>query len=194
MPTPDEGPGRLAPEVSPTPEVAERFVAARRAVFATGEPVTFELRRPTVRGRRCVEYRVIPERGAGGAVETTLAIGRDVTEARSAADALRESERRLATLLANLPGTAYRMHDDERWTPEFVSEGTLALTGYAPADLLPNGRLSFEDVTHPGDRARARGGPRGARRGRGVRAHVPDARAALARRAQADSTISGAGG
>jgi len=39
---------------------------------------------------------------------------------------------------------------------EFVSEGCAALTGYAPDELLFNGRVSYEEITHPEDRARVR--------------------------------------
>ncbi|MEO8464488.1 MAG: EAL domain-containing protein [Gammaproteobacteria bacterium] len=67
-----------------------------------------------------------------------------------------DSERVLATLLGNLAGMVYRCRDDASWTMEFVSEGCQRLTGYAPAELLLNGRISYEDITHPEDRARVR--------------------------------------
>ncbi len=60
------------------------------------------------------------------------------------------------TLLANLDGMVYRCRDDADWTMEFVSEGCARLTGYAAEDLLLNGRLSYEELTHPDDRRRVR--------------------------------------
>jgi PAS domain S-box-containing protein len=65
---------------------------------------------------------------------------------------LRESERRLATLLSNLPGMAYRCRNDEQWTMEFVSEGCFALTGYQRDDLVGNCVVSYNNCILPEDR------------------------------------------
>lgn len=64
----------------------------------------------------------------------------------------RESERRLSTLMANLPGMAYRCQNDRNWTMEIVSAGSLALTGYSVTDLLENRKISFNEIIHPEDR------------------------------------------
>ncbi len=77
---------------------------------------------------------------------------RDITEHKRTEEAIRENERRLSTLMSNLPGMAYRCLNDKDWTMEFVSEGCLALTGYKPADLVKNQRISFADLIHPQDR------------------------------------------
>ena len=67
-------------------------------------------------------------------------------------ESLRESERMLSTLIRNLPGMAYRCLNDENWTMEFISEGCHVLTGYAPADLIGNRTLSYNELIHPDDR------------------------------------------
>jgi PAS domain S-box-containing protein len=76
----------------------------------------------------------------------------DITQRRQAQEALRESQRTLATLLGNLAGMAYRRHYDANWTLEFVSDGCYNLTGYAPTDLLGANAFPFEHLIHPEDR------------------------------------------
>src|SRR6187397_3225832 len=67
-----------------------------------------------------------------------------------------DTARVLQTLLGNLDGMVYRCRNDAYWTMEFVSEGCSRVTGYTPEDLLLNDRLSYEELTHPEDRARVR--------------------------------------
>lgn len=76
----------------------------------------------------------------------------DVSGLESTVIALEATERRLSTLLDNLPGMAYRCANDPSWTMEIVSSGCRTLTGYDPVDLIDNRRLSFADVIHPDDR------------------------------------------
>jgi two-component system, cell cycle sensor histidine kinase and response regulator CckA len=67
---------------------------------------------------------------------------------------LRENERRLATLLSNLPGMAYRCKNDKDWTMKFVSGGCEALTGYKAIDLIGVGATTYNSLIHPDDRDR----------------------------------------
>ncbi|WP_245543754.1 PAS domain-containing protein [Maridesulfovibrio salexigens] len=55
----------------------------------------------------------------------------------------------LATLLANLPGMAYRCKNDVNWTMEFISEGCFELTGYKPEAMLRNRDISYADIILP---------------------------------------------
>ena len=82
-----------------------------------------------------------------------LAMVMDITERKRAEMALQESERRLATLLDNLPGMAYRCRNSQDWRMEFVSAGCTELTGYAPDDLIDNRVIAYNELIHPDDRA-----------------------------------------
>jgi PAS domain S-box-containing protein len=65
---------------------------------------------------------------------------------------LLESERRLSTLMANLPGMAYRCLFDKNWTMEFVSKGCKNLTGYLPNELIKDQIVAYLDLIHEEDR------------------------------------------
>jgi PAS domain S-box-containing protein len=77
---------------------------------------------------------------------------KDISEIKSLEESLRESERKLATLISNLPGMAYRCLNDENWTMEFISEGCHELTGFKASDLIGNRTLAYNELIHPDDR------------------------------------------
>ena len=64
---------------------------------------------------------------------------------------LRERERQLNTLVANLPGIAYRCRNDRRWTEEFVGGAVKPMTGW-DAEVFTSNQMSWADITHPDDR------------------------------------------
>jgi diguanylate cyclase (GGDEF)-like protein/PAS domain S-box-containing protein len=65
-----------------------------------------------------------------------------------------EAARLLHSLVGHLVGFVYRCCDDKQWTMEYVSGGFQSLTGRAPADLLGNRVISYNELIHPDDRAR----------------------------------------
>jgi PAS domain S-box-containing protein len=97
-----------------------------------------------------VEMSLRPATYEGGLAEFTLV--RDVTERVQAKEALRQSQRTLLTLMSNLPGMAYRCRNEPDWPMEFVSEGSVALTGYEPHDLIESQTVAYGELIHPDDR------------------------------------------
>ena len=67
-----------------------------------------------------------------------------------------QQQRLLDTLLDNLDGMIYRCLYDSNWTMIYVSKGCEALTGYPAHALLLNKSTSYETITHPDDRDKAR--------------------------------------
>ena len=75
----------------------------------------------------------------------------DITDRKIAEEEIKESERRLATLMDNLPGIAYRCKDNKDWPMDFISNGCYELTGYRPSELTgPDGK-PYGDLIHPDD-------------------------------------------
>ncbi|BAY26628.1 signal transduction histidine kinase [Calothrix sp. NIES-2100] len=68
-----------------------------------------------------------------------------------AAQALNRSERRLSTLISNLPGYVYRVANDRNYTPEFVSEGVFNITGYRQEEYLIDSTITCGQEMHPDD-------------------------------------------
>ncbi|UVL55905.1 PAS domain S-box protein [Pseudomonas sp. B21-035] len=79
----------------------------------------------------------------------------DVTERRRALAALRESEARLKGIAGNVPGLVFRLErnpaEGELEFP-YISEGSEALVGYAPA-ALQHPDMGLRNLVHPDDRA-----------------------------------------
>lgn len=78
-----------------------------------------------------------------------------ITRKRSRME-LTESQRKLKTLLDNLPGMAFRCRDDSGWTIEYASDGCFQLTGYRAEELINSRRIMFNNMIHPDDRERLR--------------------------------------
>jgi PAS domain S-box-containing protein len=64
----------------------------------------------------------------------------------------RNAHCKIASLIENLPGMGYACKNDEKWTMEFVSKGSIDLTGYKPEDFINNNIIAFADIIHPDDR------------------------------------------
>lgn len=90
--------------------------------------------------------------------EKTMALTQELNERRRIESALRDSEKRLATLIGNLPGMAYRHHieSEDRWPMDYISSGCYELTGYKELCQPGNDTEFFDTVVHPEDKAEIR--------------------------------------
>ena len=87
-----------------------------------------------------------------GGKEYTVSSVKDKTEEYAVCDRLMENERKLSTLMGNLPGMVYRCLFEKKWTMEFISNGCENLTGYKPNELLHNSIVSYQDLIEEKDR------------------------------------------
>ena len=92
-----------------------------------------------------------PIKDENGKIVGVVLVFRDQTEEREAQKTLRESERKLSTLMSNLQGMVYSCLNDRDWTMKFVSQGLFGLTGYLPGELIENKVISYNELIHPED-------------------------------------------
>lgn len=135
-------------------EPADRFLihnAFLRCV-ERGEPYDFELPFTTAAGRKLWVRTTAQPVLDNDRIVSVVGNIMDITDRKRAQEQLAESERKLSTLMDNLPGMAYRCLNDESWTMKFVSDGCFELTGLQADHLIDNQRTSYVDLIHPDDR------------------------------------------
>jgi PAS domain S-box-containing protein len=135
------------------PDDRERFTDAFRVARGSSAPITFEYRTNPARcTARHLESNLFPHRDGTGRLVSLIGTVQDVTERKRIEDAVREKERRWATLVANLPGVTYRCANDPQWSVEFISAGCRELLGVSDEDFLLTRRVKMEDFVPPDQR------------------------------------------
>lgn len=132
-----------------SPELAKGYKQADECVLTTGETSRVEETILICGEPRQFQTVKVPWR-RDGEIIGVIGVSRDLTERIQAEASLRESRRKLATLINSLPGLVYVAHPDAPWPTTLLSKGTEALTGYRIADF-DGGTLDWADVVHPDD-------------------------------------------
>ncbi len=134
-----------------SPEHHEDAMMMLRHTYDTGEMTDFVnvIRMPA--GTQWYENRLgrITEALADPLV---MVVSTNITSRVLAEHGMNRGREQMRVLLSNLPGMAYRCANAPGWSMEFVSEGSLALTGYTPEEFT-DGHLTYEEIIHPDDRA-----------------------------------------
>lgn len=90
-----------------------------------------------------------------GGVEYACSTVRDITQSKEESAALAQDLAERERLLANLAGMAYRRAAEPPGVFQYASEGARALTGHGPGTFLGDLAMTFAQLVHPDDAARA---------------------------------------
>ncbi|MEF3273188.1 MAG: PAS domain S-box protein [Chloroflexus sp.] len=152
----DEAIGRNAIELL-VPDIAREQVEKVVRALLSGQATNSRNANVTKDGRIiiCQWYNAVlyhPD----GRVAGWLSQTEDITDQIRAEEELRESQRRLDSLIRNLPGIAYRVRRTKQgWVADFLSAGTLNITGYPASDFIGNAqqppRRRIPDLILPED-------------------------------------------
>ncbi|MDD2275782.1 MAG: PAS domain S-box protein [Smithellaceae bacterium] len=143
---PEELIGKRVSEVLKPDVYARAFENIQKALG--GERVAYENQVTDPEGRERILSVQYEPHFEGEAVKGFFTSIVDITGQKSAARELKERERVLATMIANLPGFVYRCANDHDWTMTFLSEKCADVTGYTVSDFLQN-KINYNDIVHP---------------------------------------------
>ncbi len=144
--------GRPLADFLPPKVIASRQAMADQ-VLASGRAGTLV----DTRGGRVIECLVQPITGESGRPYRLAVHARDATENKRLMDRLTDSEARYLSLTRNFQGIAFRRGLDFR--PVYYHGAVEAITGYGEADLN-GGRIAWDSLIHPEDRAAMNADPR----------------------------------
>ncbi|MBX2843082.1 MAG: PAS domain S-box protein [Flammeovirgaceae bacterium] len=92
----------------------------------------------------------IPLTNETNEVYGVLGVFEDITDWKTATEALIISEDKFRMLADNVPGVIYLCNNDKNWTIIYLNSKVEDLTGY-PKDLFLEGKISFPQLYHPED-------------------------------------------
>jgi PAS domain S-box-containing protein len=81
-------------------------------------------------------------------------IGRDITDRKRTEEEMRESNKKLSTIINNLRGVVFRCNNDENWTMQYISDGIYELAGYLPNEFINNKIRTYSSIIDPQDAGR----------------------------------------
>ncbi len=79
----------------------------------------------------------------------------DISERKASEEKLIEANRRITTLIGNLPGIVYSCRDSNIFNKEFLGGHIWEITEYSAEELFLMGNSSFDNIVFPGDKAQA---------------------------------------
>ncbi len=125
---------------------------ALETVFTSGKPISIVFDIGMGGQTYTFEWRLYPEIGNSGAVDSVIGVARDVTESRKDQDALKENEKRLNLALH---ATGLGLWDWNLVTNEvYFSPIWFSMLGYSP-DELPMVFDTWTSLQHPDDREKS---------------------------------------
>ncbi len=86
-----------------------------------------------------------------GNLISMLSLAHDISDRKQVEIALKSSEKSLSNLISNLPGYVYRVLNNHEYTPIFVSQGVINITGYRQDEYLIERSISCGQEIHVDD-------------------------------------------
>lgn len=141
--------GKRCDEIGWPHETAAKCKASLTEVMASGCPATFELSLAAPEGERFYHVKLAPEFCAEGLVLNVVAVARDISVLKGVEATLRESERKIHGITANVPGIVFQCLMSGCGGAlqfSYVSDGSLALLGVSPGAILADPHAVTERV------------------------------------------------